>query len=167
MEAEQDWSEFTPRAAVNHKLNDDVNVYASYSRGYKAGGFNTFAFDMSNADWDGNDEDFWVDEGWENDDGDWVGYGWNLPEGTTLASYDPEIVDSFELGLKGDFFDDAVKMNVAVYYYDYQDFQGIFAANGGAVIKNIGQAEGKGIELDVTYKPTDDLRLYLATAYQN
>jgi iron complex outermembrane receptor protein len=167
MEAEQDWSEFTPRAAVNHKLNDDVNVYASYSRGYKAGGFNTFAFDMSNADWDGYDEDFWVDSGWEDADGNWVGYGFNLPKDTTLASYDPEIVDSLELGLKGDFFNDAVKLNVAVYYYDYQDFQGLFAANGGSIIKNIGQAEGKVIELDVTFKPTDDLRLYLATAYQN
>ncbi|MGB0936341.1 MAG: TonB-dependent receptor [Colwellia sp.] len=180
IEGEQDWSEFTPRAAVNHKLNDDMNVYASYSRGYKAGGFNTFAFDIAFEDWTGwddsdpDEENHWYDETPDGiideiDEDYWsdVLYGGVMPAGTTLASYDPEIVDSFELGLKGDFFDDAVKLNVAVYYYDYQDFQGLFAANGGSVIKNIGQAEGKGIELDVTFTPTDDLRLYLATAYQN
>ena len=49
----------------------------------------------------------------------------------------------------------------------YQDFQGIFAANGGSVIKNIGQAEGTGVEFGITYLPTDNLRLFLASTSQN
>ncbi len=155
LEDEQDWSEFTPRAAINHRLTDEVNVYANYSRGYKAGGFNTFAFNLNFTD--DCDEDCWIEEG----------YGGPIPEGSTLASYEPEIVDSFEVGMKGDFLDNTVKVNLGAYYYDYQNFQGLFSANGGSIIKNIGQAEGKGIEFDLTYLPTDNIRLFLASALQN
>ena len=175
LEDEQDWSEFTPRVALNHKLTDDINIYANYSRGYKAGGFNTFAFNISYEDWtgwdadeewfdyepdgviDGIDSDFWASEL----------YGGEMPEGSTLASYDPEIVDSYEVGMKGEFFDDKVKINLGAYYYDYQEFQGIFSVAGGSVIKNIGEASGQGVEFDLTYLPTDNLRLYIATAVQS
>lgn len=175
IEQEQDWSEFTPRVALNHKLTDEVNIYANYSRGYKAGGFNTFAFNVNFQDWTGWDSDEeWFD--YEPDgvidgiDEEYWGselYGGEMPEGSTLASYDPEIVDSFEIGMKSEFLDNSLKVNVGVYYYDYQDFQGVFAANGGSVIKNIGQAEGTGVEFDITYLPTDNLRLFLASAIQN
>lgn len=155
IQQQQDWSEFTPRVAVNHTLTDEINLYANYSRGYKAGGFNTFAFNINYTD--ECDEACWVEEA----------YGGEFLAGTTLASYDPEIVDSFEVGMKSDFLDNSLKVNVGVYYYDYQDFQGIFSANGGSVIKNIGQAEGKGVEFDITYLPTDNLRLFLASAIQS
>ncbi|MDT0603904.1 TonB-dependent receptor [Thalassotalea castellviae] len=175
LDAEQDWSEFTPRVALSHQLNEDVNLYANYSRGYKAGGYNTFAFNLDYKDWTGWD----VDEEWfsgepdgvidEIDEGFWLSelYGGAIPQGSELASFEPEIVDSYEIGLKGDFFDNSVKVNIGAYFYDYQDFQGQFAQNGGAVIKNIGQAEGKGVEFDVTYLPTDNLRLFIATAIQD
>ena len=155
LEGEEDWSEFTPRVALNHKLNDDINIYANYSRGYKAGGFNTFAFNLNFTE--ECDEACWIEEG----------YGGVIPEGSTLASYDPEIVDSYEIGMKGEFLDNSLKINLGAYYYDYQDFQGLFAQNGGSIIKNIGQAEGKGIEFDVTYLPTENLRLFLASAIQD
>jgi iron complex outermembrane receptor protein len=175
LESEQDWSEFTPRVAVNHKLNEDINIYANYSRGYKAGGFNTFAFNLNYQDWTGWDEDeeyfdyepdgitdetdeaFWGDEL----------YGGVIPEGSSLATYEPEIVDSYEIGLKGEFFDNSLKINVGAYYYDYTDFQGLFPNGGGSIIKNIGKAKGQGIEFDATYQPTESLRLYLASAIQN
>jgi iron complex outermembrane recepter protein len=34
---------FTPRAVINYELTDDVNVYASVTRGFKSGGFNLLA----------------------------------------------------------------------------------------------------------------------------
>ncbi|WP_286261225.1 TonB-dependent receptor [Thalassotalea atypica] len=175
IEAENDWSEFTPRVALNHKLNDDVNIYANYSRGYKAGGFNTFAFNIDYKDWTGwDDGEEWFDEEPDGviDETDveyWSSelYGGVIPEGSELARFEPEIVDSYEIGMKGDFLNSSLKVNVGAYFYDYQDFQGQFAQNGGAVIKNIGQAEGKGVEFDVTYLPTDSLRLFVATAIQD
>lgn len=172
---EQDWSEFTPRIAVNHSLNEDINIYANYSRGYKAGGFNTFAFNINYQDWTGFDADeeyfdFEPDGVIDQIDRDfWANelYGGAMPDGTTLASYDPEIVDSYEVGLKGEFFEDKLKVNVGAYYYDYQDFQGTFAVSGGVVIKNIGKAAGEGVEFDITYLPTDNIRLFVATAIQS
>lgn len=155
IEESKDWSEFTPRVALNHKLTDDINIYANFSRGYKAGGYNTFAFNINYSE--DCDEACWVEEG----------YGGEFLEGTTLASYDPEIVDSFEVGMKGEFLDNTLKVNAGAYFYDYQDFQGLFSANGGSIIKNIGQAEGTGIEFDMTYLPTDNLRLFLASAIQD
>jgi len=171
----KNWSEFTPRVAINHKLNDNVNLYANYSKGYKAGGFNTFAFNINYQDWTGYDaveEDFTYEPDGviDNTDKDYWSselYGGEMPDGTSLASYDPEIVDSYEMGLKGEFFENKVKINLGAYYYDYQDFQGIFPNAGGVVIKNIGQAEGTGVEFDITYLPTDNLRLYLASALQS
>lgn len=35
------WAEFTPRLTVNYEVTPDVMVYANYSQGYKAGGFNS------------------------------------------------------------------------------------------------------------------------------
>lgn len=170
-----DWSEFTPRVAVNHQLNDEVNVYANYSRGYKSGGYNTFAFDINYQDWTGYDDDEeWFDyepDGVidEIDEEFWASelYGGALPEGSALASYDPEIVDSYEIGMKGDFFDNSLRVNLGAYYYDYTDFQGAFSSGGGVIIKNIGEAEGKGVEFDVTYTPTDSIRLFFASAFQD
>jgi iron complex outermembrane receptor protein len=38
--ADEDWSEFTPKAALKYRLDQDAMLYALYSRGYRAGGFN-------------------------------------------------------------------------------------------------------------------------------
>lgn len=35
------WSKFTPRAVMDYQWTDNVMTYASYSEGFKAGGFNT------------------------------------------------------------------------------------------------------------------------------
>lgn len=37
------WRAFTPRLAIDYTPTDDLTVYASVSRGFKAGGFNTFS----------------------------------------------------------------------------------------------------------------------------
>ncbi len=39
-ELEDDWTSFTPKVSLTYAYNDDVNVYATISRGFKAGGFN-------------------------------------------------------------------------------------------------------------------------------
>lgn len=39
--ADDKWTEFTPRVAVDYNVTKDVLLYASYSRGFKSGGFNS------------------------------------------------------------------------------------------------------------------------------
>jgi len=38
-EAEQTWTETTPKVGVRYQMNDDLMFYASYSEGFKSGGF--------------------------------------------------------------------------------------------------------------------------------
>lgn len=39
-DAEADWSEFTPKVGLRYRVTDDAMVYATYSQGYRSGGFN-------------------------------------------------------------------------------------------------------------------------------
>ena len=41
----------------------------------------------------------------------------------TVNGYDPEVVDTYELGLKGDLFDGVVSFSSAVFYSAYEDQQ--------------------------------------------
>src|SRR3546814_19184383 len=68
------------------------DLYVSYNRGYKSGGFNL------------------LDVG-----------ALNRPTGHVSPSYNPEIVDAYEVGLKSDLFDRRLRLNVAAFYYDYKD----------------------------------------------
>ena len=38
--AQRDWQNFSPKIGLNYRVNDQAFVFASYSQGYKAGGFN-------------------------------------------------------------------------------------------------------------------------------
>jgi iron complex outermembrane recepter protein len=38
-ERSKTFTEFTPRASISYRVNDDANVYFSYGRGFKSGGF--------------------------------------------------------------------------------------------------------------------------------
>jgi len=38
--ASESWNEFTPRASLRYQFNDGLMAYATYSSGYRAGGFN-------------------------------------------------------------------------------------------------------------------------------
>ncbi|SHE94669.1 iron complex outermembrane recepter protein [Microbulbifer donghaiensis] len=39
-EGSESWTDFSPRIGLDHQLNDSTLVYASYSEGFKSGGFN-------------------------------------------------------------------------------------------------------------------------------
>ncbi|MEH6568500.1 MAG: TonB-dependent receptor [Halioglobus sp.] len=36
----EEWDEFTPKVGVRYRIDDDAMVYATYSKGYRSGGFN-------------------------------------------------------------------------------------------------------------------------------
>ncbi|MFC0252576.1 TonB-dependent receptor [Massilia consociata] len=122
---------FTPRVAVNYKLNSDHNVYASYSEGFKGGGFDPRLNVV----------------------------GTRIPLATARAGYEPETIETYELGLKSAFNGGRITTNAAAFYSDYQDVQipGSVAidTNGdgrddsfAGVTTNAGKAKIKGIELE-------------------
>lgn len=92
--------------------------------------------------------------------------------------YNPETVDTFEVGLKADFFDRRVRTNIAAFYTNYRDMQVAqiyFDADTnvqGNRILNAAKSTIKGFELEMQALPVDGLTLrgslaYLDTAYKD
>ena len=128
---EREDKKFTPRVALNWKMNADHNVYASYSEGFKGGGFDPRLNVV----------------------------GTRIPLATARAGYAPETIETYELGLKSAFNGGRITTNAAVFYSDYQDVQipGSVAidTNGdgrddsfAGVTTNAGKAKIKGVELE-------------------
>lgn len=82
---------------------------------------------------------------------------------------DPEEVDSYEVGFKGEFFDNSMRLNAAAFMYDYtglQNYQLAIASSGSALAKSIDEAEVSGAEFDLTYlPPITGLQFMLSGSY--
>ncbi len=89
----------------------------------------------------------------------------------TLAGYQPETVDSFKVGLKGQFFDRRLSLTTALFQasYDGQQVtsQQVNATGTGIVsfIDNVGKSTIKGAELEATLRLTDTFSLDTALGY--
>ena len=131
----KDFDQFTPRVALSYDLNDDMTAYASYSQGYKSGGF-----DMR------GDAIFTPD---------------------TVDGYEPETVDSIELGLKGSL--DRLSFAAAVFRNEYSDQQVTtqVPAVGGiaSFVDNVGSSTFVGAEFEGRLRLLDNLHANFAVGY--
>jgi iron complex outermembrane recepter protein len=87
-----------------------------------------------------------------------------------IGPYDPEHLDTFEVGLKADLFDRLLRVNLAGFYNLYKDMQVVQnltfpSGANSASIRNAGKAKTKGFELEVTAAPVEGLTLNGAVAY--
>ena len=129
---------FTPRASINFKPTPDHNIYLSYSRGFKGGGF------------------------------DPRGKATQAPvtPGATVPTYQqiydfiafkPETVDSYELGWKAALFDHRLQLATAIFDAEYKDVQVPGSApctingvnNFCGVTTNAGAARMRGVEVEM------------------
>jgi len=146
VQGQRDFDAFTPRFVVRYQPNDDWTIYASATRGYKAGGFASFGLELGP---DGTDDDAVA-----------------LP-GATADSFEPETVWSFETGAKGVLFDGRLKLDLTGYYYTYNDLQLVIFESGGSQVFNIGEAEGYGLEFTADAIITDWLDVFIASSLQD
>ena len=72
------------------------------------------------------------------------------------AFFDPEFIDSFEVGVKTTLLDGAMRINAAGFFYDYKDLQQSKIVNVTALNQNT-DAEITGLELDVLFAITPNL----------
>jgi len=63
--------------------------------------------------------------------------------------FDPETVDSYEIGAKTAWWDNRVTANLAVFYNEYQDMQLTINATPQNFVRNAGEAEMSGAELEI------------------
>lgn len=87
----------------------------------------------------------------------------------TFNPVNKEKVDNFEGGLKGDYFDRRVSLNLAAFYTTYKNFQ-VQAVDPTAAaptfqLTNAGEASTRGVELDTTIRPAHGLSLNASVAY--
>jgi len=83
--------------------------------------------------------------------------------GTGDLPVKPEELDAYELGLKSEFLDRRMKLNVTAFYYDWQDLQTFATIPGiGPAFLNLPKSRLTGQELEWQFAPGDDwtLRLY-------
>lgn len=132
------WEAWSGRLTLDWRPSDDTLIYATYSRGYKPGGFNP---------------------------GTRLTFG---SDGELLQTYDREDVDAFEVGAKARMLDGSLAINVAAFFSDYQDLQLTnlqeSSRSDGAINTNIG-AEIFGAELDVLWRPWFAPRAQLELGY--
>ncbi|CAN0588232.1 unnamed protein product, partial [Ectocarpus sp. 12 AP-2014] len=75
------------------------------------------------------------------------------------AYANPEFVDAFEIGYKGEFYDGLARLNAAAFYYDYTDQQFVNQVGISAILENAGAVDIAGLELEFLAAPTDNLTL--------
>jgi iron complex outermembrane receptor protein len=135
------FDDFTPRISIDYRFTDNVMGYASFTNGFKSGGF----------DMRGNERVF----------------------PGTVDGYEPETVDSYEIGMKTTALDGDLIFNVTAFLADYTDlqittqqfveFNGV-PTNVTAVV-NAGKQENKGLEVETVYRPNEYVQLTAMVGY--
>lgn len=103
-EGSANFKEFTPRASIAFKPNIDQTIYLSYSKGFKGGGFDPRGQTSAAPDID-EDGDVDFDDQYE------------------FLSFEPETVDSYELGWKASLLDNRLNIALAGFIGQYKDVQ--------------------------------------------
>jgi iron complex outermembrane recepter protein len=134
--ADEKWTDVSPKLGVSYFFAEDMMAYATWARGFRSGGFN--------------------------------GRG-NTP--FSIGPFDEENADNYEIGVKMDLWDRRLRLNLAAFLMDYQDLQRatIRPAPGGAgqetVTDNVGSAENRGVELELTALLTDSFSVNLTLGW--
>ncbi len=136
------YTSFDPRAVLNYKVSSDVSIYASYSTGFKSGGFQFAPFNPAAAN----------------------------------IVFAPEDIKTYEVGLKSDWLDRRLRINLAAFHYDYANLQvsRIIDTPSGpqTLITNAASSKVDGVEVEIYIHPSDNFDVgftygYLDAKYEN
>jgi iron complex outermembrane recepter protein len=141
----------TWRGSVGYKFTPDIYAYATYSRGFKGGGFN-------------------------DQTGTFAVFGNNLAAfQEAAAATKPETADSYEAGIKTQFFDHHLRLNLTGFYVKYKNLQKQIVvpleAEGQEFqvtrFFNAASADVKGVEAELTVIPITGLTIHGNLSYQD
>lgn len=124
---------FSPKVSLVYLASDDMTLYANYGKGYKSGGFNPLGSRAALVA---------------------AGAGAGVPESDIYVQdqFDEEVSDSFELGLKGKFFDKRLSVNLGVFHTVVEGAQQFefFPSAGLQTVTSIDEVELRGFDVDFT-----------------
>ncbi len=148
LSGERDESNFAPSINVQYDMSDWAMVYATWSKGFKSGGFDA----RSNASPAANNPD--------------PGNVQNPPTLIGTFVYEEEQAQSIEFGAKTTLLDGAAELNMALFYTEFDDLQiSIFDGTLGFNVGNAGAAETMGLELDGRMALSENLMMTAALAF--
>ncbi len=126
---------------TSYDFTRDILGYFTYAHSYQSGGIN-----LSGLPLDANNQPITADE-----------------------TVRPEKVNDYELGLKTQWFERKVTVNVDAFWTDIKDFQTTVTNSQANVIRgylaNADKVRSRGLELDSAARPTDRINLYLNGAF--
>ena len=142
----REFKKFTPRVSVSFQPTRDHNIYASFSQGFKGGGFDPRGVGVNAPTTNPN----------------------KIPSEAEVASYlsfKPESVDSYEVGYKGNLMGGGLYVALAAFRMDYKDVQIPGSAGcvvGGiptfcGIITNAGKARFQGVEFETNARLGRDM----------
>lgn len=139
------YSGFRSRATVTWRPNADTTAYATFSQGFRAGGFNRSSR-LILPDANGTPQ-YFRPQGWS-----------------------PDNLNNYELGLKTSLFDRKLFLNLSAYYMTWKNVQiGFFNPTGGfgntAFVTNGANFDIKGVEAQFTVRPVDGLTIQGGATY--
>lgn len=117
--------------AVSYEVNETALLFASFSRGFKAGGVSL-----------------------DRDAGN-----------RSKATFDPEESDSFEAGIKAQWFGRRLRTNLTFFDQTYTDFQRVVFTGTENLLSNQGEVRSNGVELDTRLYVGAGVSLTAATTY--
>jgi outer membrane receptor protein involved in Fe transport len=134
-----DWQETTGKFNVSYHASEDVMLFLTLARSYKSGGFNPVSPNSPILD---------PEQG-----GD-----------PSLAEFDPEYINSVEIGARTRLFDNTLQANLSGFYYDYSDLQVSKIVQQTSVNENV-DAEILGLEAELVWAPNARWRFSLVAAW--
>lgn len=146
----QDFTEFLPKLSLIYRFDENRNLYASVSRGFKAGGYNTQIYsdilkEMLQTQAMGGT--------YEEQD---------------IMSYKPEYSWNYELGGHFSCAEGAIRGDFALFMIDCRDQQLTVLADAsstGRMMTNAGRTRSLGGEVALLFKPWRSLDIDLAYGY--
>ena len=132
----------TGTVKLDYRFTPQILAYASYARGYKAGGFNLDRIAQPTQ-------------------------SGGKPAAPILnTSFKPEIVDSYEIGMKNTLFDRTVLLNGTIFYQEFTDFQ-LNSFNGLVFnVTSVPTVISKGVDADfMWFTPIKGLTVNTGVTY--
>ena len=143
----QSWDDITTRVIARYRPNNDSMIFGSYTEGFKAGGFGSFALN----------------------DATGAGVGGQLDvsqaAGFRPNAFEPETADSWEIGYKGTLAEGRAQVSLVSFYYEYEDLQVVVFDGGASAVENVGEVESWGAEGTVNLLLGDYWDVYLGISY--
>jgi iron complex outermembrane receptor protein len=130
---------------VSYDVTPDIHAYATYSKTFQTGGINLNGVPADAVT--------------------------GLAQ-TQFVTVKPESVKGYELGIKSQFFDRKVTLNLAAFRTGIENYQAIFSANNASslstlrgFVANVPKVRSQGIEADFSARPSQRFNAYLNFAY--